>query len=173
MSSSTSDSSHSKQKRLRLALEIERNGSSVDFPCDNCFLHNRRCVVMESRNRLKCSECVRRGRPCVNLSWSSLDKTRDEYRKKVEEDEVLLAEVLSRLMRNKKVLRQAEERSKQKTECLMSEMEDKGELEDCPAADALVGLSPAIWSTMGFLNDSVGVTSSVFGGTSEVPVGNG
>ena len=53
---------------------------------------------MPSANCLKCAECVCVGRPCVNLSWESLDKTWVEYKKKVEEDEKLLADVIARLL---------------------------------------------------------------------------
>jgi len=125
---------------------------------------------MPSSNRLKCSECVRQGRPCVNLSWESLDRTREEYKRKIEEDETRLAELLARLLRNKKILRQAEERARKKAECLASEMEEAGELDapvDCPAADALVGLSPAIWATTDFLDSSVNGLFDVRGGTPE------
>lgn len=116
---------------------------------------------MEGSSRAKCSECVRAGKPCVNLSWSSLDKTREDYQKKVDEDEELLAEVMARLMRNKKILRQATERARKKAQCLMSamdaagELEDPDPLEDCPAADATVGLSPAMWSTLGQIDDFI------------------
>jgi hypothetical protein len=48
------------------------------------------------------------------MSWESLDRTRDEYQKKVDEDEKLLATVISRLLRNKKILKQAEERARKK-----------------------------------------------------------
>ncbi|KAK5161657.1 hypothetical protein LTS14_000001 [Recurvomyces mirabilis] len=80
------------------------------------------------------------------MLWESLDRTREEYRKKVEKDEEELSIVLSRLMRNKKILKQADERAKMKAACLKSEMEAAGELgdEDCPTADATVGLSPAV-----------------------------
>lgn len=112
---------------------------------------------MSTGGRLRCSECVRLGRACVNLSWESLDRTREEYRKKVEADEEELSVVLARLMRNKKILRQAEERARKKAECLASEMENNGELEeDCPAADATVGVSPAAWTAIDFVNQSVG-----------------
>ncbi|KAK3082418.1 hypothetical protein LTR53_020390, partial [Teratosphaeriaceae sp. CCFEE 6253] len=73
------------------------------------------------------------------MSWASLDRTREEYQKKVEVDEEELAAVLARLMRDKKILRQAEDRAKQKALHLEAEMELAGELEveeDCPAADA-------------------------------------
>jgi hypothetical protein len=87
-----------------------------------------------------------------------LDKTREEYQRKVDQDEELLAEVMARLMRNKKILRQANDRAKRKAECLMSEMDAAGELEvseDCPAAAATVGLSPALWQSLGFIDEVV------------------
>lgn len=150
--------SRSSQNRLRLASEIQRNGRPVDFPCEHCFLADSVCIAMENSSRLKCSECVRRGKPCVGLSWSSLDKTREEYQKKVDEDEELLATVMARLLRNKKILRQAEVRAKRKAECLMEEMDNEGELEtseDCPAAASGVNLSPLVWSSLGLLDEAV------------------
>lgn len=108
--------------------------------------------------RLKCSECTKQGHPCVNMSWVSLDKTREEYEKKVEADEKLLAEVVTRLMRNKKILQQAKARAERKAWCLANSLRDEGENVDaqesidCPAADALVGFSPLMWETLGNLD---------------------
>jgi len=53
------------------------------------------------------------------------------------------------LLRNKKILRQAEERAKKKAQCLMSELDATSELEaapsdDCPATSVGVAASPAI-----------------------------
>jgi hypothetical protein len=99
------------------------------------------------------------------MSWVSLDKTREEYRKKVEEDEKLLAEVISRLMRNKKILKQAEDRAAKKTICLANSLRAEGddvdaqESADCPAADALVGFSPMLWNTLGSLDALAGPAS--------------
>lgn len=112
------------------------------------------------------------GKPCVNLSWASLDRTREEYQKKVDEDEEELAKIMSRLLRNKKILRQAEERARKKAICLENEMDLSGELEDapapdCPGADAGVVLSPAMWSLSNFIDESLA-------GLSEAPaVSNG
>ena len=61
--------------------------------------------MLEGSSRLKCSECTKAGKPCVNMSWALLDKTREEYEKKVEDDEMLLATVIARLLRNKKILK--------------------------------------------------------------------
>ena len=116
------------------------------------------------------------GHPCVNMSWVSLDKTREEYEKKVADDEKLLAEVISRLMRNKKILQQAKDRSAKKAWCLANSLRDEGEdvdaqsSLDCPAADALVGFSPMMWETMGNLEALV---SSTQAGASPVFHGGG
>jgi hypothetical protein len=148
------------QEHARLALEIRRNGSLVPVPCNFCFEKSRECFAMPEVDgkQLKCSECTRRGKPCVNLSWLSLDKTREEYQKKVDEDEKELARVLARLMRNKAILRQANERATKKMQCLAEGLRDEGEAvdaeaSDCPAADALVGFSPALWSTMNMVDN--------------------
>ena len=93
----------------------------------------------------------------MNMSWESLDKTREEYQRKVDEDEELLAVVMARLMRNKKILRQAEGRAARKAECLASEMEAEGafETDDCPAAAATMGLTPLMMETLGNMDQSV------------------
>lgn len=143
------------QNRLRLYNEIQKHGTPCEVACDYCFWNNKTCIAMSSSssNTLKCSECVRRGRPCANLSWASLDQTRSDLQKKIDEDEQLLAEAMARLLRNKKILKQAEERAKQKAQCLLSEMDEARELEDedCPAVAATVGLSPLVWQSLGSL----------------------
>lgn len=90
---------------------------------------------------------MKQGKLCVNLSWEALDKTRETLRKEIDEDEDELARVIARLMRKKKILRQADQRAKRKLECLASEIEATGKLDapvDCPAADTWTGLSPAV-----------------------------
>jgi hypothetical protein len=76
----------------------------------------------------------------------------------VDKDKKALAEIMARLIRNKKILRQAKERACKKLLCLASELRNDGEKVDavaenfnCPAADTLVGFSPTMWSTMGML----------------------
>jgi hypothetical protein len=62
----------------------------------------------------------------------------------------LLAEVIGRLLRNKKLLKSVNLKAAKKTECLTAELEEvlksdpKGFVEDCPAAAATVGLSPTV-----------------------------
>ena len=101
----------------------------------------------DTTKRLKCAECTKAGKLCVNMSWESLDRTRTEYRKKVKEDETLLATVIARLMRNKKILKQAEERARHKALGMANEMVESGELDlaeelDCPAASIGICASP-------------------------------
>lgn len=162
----------STQRRLRLSSEIRRADTPAGIPCNYCLEQNIVCFVMPE-SRLKCAECTRLGKACVNMSWASLDRTRDEYQKKVDEDEKLLAEVISRLLRNKKILKQAEDRARQKALCLASDMEAAGETEaaqefDCPAASIGMEFSPMMWATMGLLDSSVEShgTAPVAGGSS-------
>ena len=106
---------------------------------------------------LKCSKYVRVSCLCVNLSQESLDKTRAEYKKKVKEDKKVLAEVISCLLQNKKILAQAKQRAIKKAKCLANKLEGKGkdvcakEI-SCPAADAQVAFSPVMQSTLGYIN---------------------
>jgi hypothetical protein len=163
--------SASHQRRLRLSSEIARANHPAEAPCNHCFLEGIVCYVMPD-SRLKCAECTRLGQACVNMSWESLDRTREEYQKKVDDDEKLLAAVISRLLRNKKILKQAEERARKKALCLASDMEAAGETEaaqelDCPAASIGMAFSPAMWATMGLIDASVAEH-----GTSEGAVGS-
>ena len=110
-----------------------------------------------ANSRLKYLECVYVSRLCVNLSQESLDKTRAEYKKKVEDNKKLLAEVIARMLRNKKILTQAKERAAKKAECLANELDAEGkdvraEEISCPAADAQVAFSPAMQSTLRYIN---------------------
>lgn len=151
-------SSSSSQKRLRLANEIQRLGHIAEISCDRCFLNGHTCIIMDGKARLKCSECVRIGRPCVNLSWESLDRTRSTLEKEIEADEEELSRVMARLLRKKKLLKQANERAQRKAICLANEMEETGELDplqDCPAASIGTALSPMVWSTLGDLETLV------------------
>ena len=113
---------------------------------------------MPSKNScLKCLECVRVRRLCVNLSQESLDKTKAKYKKKVEDNKKLLADVITRLLQNKKILAQAKQRAAKKAKCLANKLDAKGkdiqakEL-SCPAANAQVAFSPAMQSTLGYIN---------------------
>jgi predicted butyrate kinase (DUF1464 family) len=78
----------------------------------------------------------------------------------VDAGEKLLAEVISKLLRDKKILAQAEERACCKALCLASEMSAEGENVnaesiDCLAASVGMEFSPAMWATLGMIDDAV------------------
>ena len=61
-------------------------------------------------------------------------------------------------MRNKKILKQAEERARQKALYLEAKIEASRDLEaseDCPATNAYVGLSLVVWSSLDFVNSAI------------------
>lgn len=151
--------SSASQKRLRLSIEICQHNTIAPISCDCCFALGHDCYVMPSANScLKCSECVRVGRPCVNLSQESLDKTRAKYEKKVEDNKKLLVEVIARMLRNKKILTQAKDRAAKKAKCLANKLDTKGkdvraEEISCPAADVQVAFLPVMQSTLRYINE--------------------
>lgn len=154
--------SSSHVRNLRLGLEIRSANVPAETPCNRCFFDGLACYIMpDAPKRMKCAECTKAGKPCVNMSWESLDRTREEYRKKVEDDETLLATVIARLLRNKKILKQAEERARHKALGLANEMIESGELDlaeevvDCPAASIGMCTSPITWGAMGLIEESV------------------
>jgi len=127
---------------------------------------------MDSSRSLKCSNCAKRGLKCVDTSWKSLDETRKATRAKIEEDIEELSNVLARLNRHRKVLALAESRAKEKTICLLDELDEEekaeretnGGLSNGEIAQANADLSsflatadgstPVDWSAMGFSDET-------------------
>lgn len=76
------------------------------------------------------------------------------------------------MLRNKKILKQAEERAQKKALCLALDIEAASETEiaqemDCPASSISIEFSPAMWATIGLIDASVAGH-----GTSEGAVGS-
>jgi hypothetical protein len=76
----------------------------------------------------------------------------------VDKDKKALAKIITRLIRNKKILQQAKKRAQKKLLCLALELRNDSEEVDaiaedfnCSTADTLVGFSPTMWSTIGIL----------------------
>ena len=89
---------------------------------------------MSGDKKLKCAECTHWGKPCVSLSWASLDTSCDNLHEdlvvdEVERDALLerLSEVQASMARKRKVLEQVEGRARKKLHCLVEEMEAEGE----------------------------------------------
>ena len=148
--------SHQQQSRIRLAFEIDRYDILVDFAYERCSCSNKPCIAMkDSSSRLKCSKCVRARKACVNMSWASLDRIREDLSSKVAKNEVVLAIVITRLLRNKKMLKEVDAKAKRKTQCLLFGVEKSNVAEsfDCSVANALIEASLAIWSSLAMLDD--------------------
>jgi hypothetical protein len=148
--------SYQQQSRIRLAFEIDRYDILVDFAYERCSCSSKPCIAMEdSSSRLKCLECVRANKACVNMSWVSLDRTREDLSSKVAKNEAMLAIVITRLLRNKKMLKKTNAKAKRKTQCLLFEVEKSNVAEspDCPVANALIEASSTIWSSLAMLDD--------------------
>jgi len=77
------------------------------------------------------------------MSWFFLDHNREDLSAKIAEDEALLAIVITRLLRNKKIMKKIDAKTKRKTQCLLSRMKKSNapEFFNCSAANALVGSS--------------------------------
>ncbi len=89
------------------------------------------------------------------MSWASLDRIREDLSSKVAKNEVVLAIVITRLLRNKKMLKEVDAKAKRKTQCLLFGVEKSNVAEsfDCSVANALIEASLAIWSSLAMLDD--------------------
>ncbi|AEO53158.1 hypothetical protein MYCTH_2294124 [Thermothelomyces thermophilus ATCC 42464] len=109
-----------KRERHAIAIKIEREGYEVAMPCERCWnaKPRKRCVMMEGLN--KCQNCVRMGKKCSSpnvtdayrflvvflcslglltvLVLSNLSE-QEKVSKEIAETEALLAQMLSRLSR--------------------------------------------------------------------------
>ncbi len=108
--------------RLRAAKEILSYGNPSVIPCVYCHSHSVSCIVMDPHS--KCAECTHRGRPCVGVTWESLDRVRDQLESEILETEEEQARLFAKLSRLRKTLRQTHDQAKQKTLCLLKEMGD-------------------------------------------------
>jgi len=102
--------------------------------------------MKDSLSRLKYSKCVRANKACVNMSWASLNRIRKNLFSKIAKNEAVLTIVITRLLRNKKMLKKMNAKAKQKTQCLLFEMKklNVAESSNCSAANALIEVSSAI-----------------------------
>ncbi len=152
--------SRQQQSRIRLAFEIDRYDILIDFACERCSCSSKPCIAMkDSSSRLKCSKCVRANKACVNMSWTSLNRIREDLFSKIAKNEAVLTIVITRLLRNKKMLKKVDAKAKRKTQCFLFGMKKSNVAEsfDCSAANALIEASSAIWSSLAMLNDFLSV----------------
>ena len=77
--------SESTTRKLRLYNKILCANTIAESPYFNYKTKNRECFIMPDFN-LKYTKCVYLSYSYINMSQTSLDKTRKEYKKKVKED---------------------------------------------------------------------------------------
>ena len=148
-SSSTSD-------RLRLSRFILHSGEPAERPCVRCdrLIEEgklKHCVVklvMPGEKRLKCAECTRRGRACVDMDWDTVERLAREAKEDVvaeerEREELIrrLSDLQARLGRKRKVLELAQRRANDQAMCLVREMEANGEEMTRRTADDVLAAS--------------------------------
>jgi len=102
--------------------------------------------MKDSLSRLKCSKCVRASKACVNMSWASLNRTRKDLSSKIAKNEAVLTIVITRLLRNKKMLKKVDAKAKRKTQCLLFEIKKSNVAKsfNCLVANALIEASSVI-----------------------------
>jgi hypothetical protein len=123
---------------------------SPDIACVYCSNHSILCVVMEPHS--KCAECTRRGRPCVGVTWESLDRVRNKLESEILQTEEEQARLFAKLSWLRKTLRQTQDRAKQKTLCLLKEMgNDNDGDEETPQPETLSQLLITCQTTFGSL----------------------
>jgi len=105
---------------LRLYQSISKDGDPVSTACLHCSSLSILCMKME--NHPKCAECVHRGRPCVSVSWESLDHTRDKLKSDLSVAEEELARALARVARLRKTLKHMKDKVAEKALCLAREL---------------------------------------------------
>ena len=76
---------HERQKK-RAFDEIEKQGDISLLACEYCYKHGLQCIIIEGRKSTKCASYSLKGIKCVNVTWTSLDKTREEAKAKINKD---------------------------------------------------------------------------------------
>ena len=89
------------------------------------------------------------------MFWPFLNSTREDLNIKIAADEKKLTTMITRLLRNKKILKEINAKAKRKAQCLLSEMNeaDVSMSNNCSATNALCNLSFVIWSSFVLLNN--------------------
>ena len=131
MSSRSSTKNHK-----RLFSEIETYRAPLILACDFYFQRGFSYIIAKDRSS-KCSIYQKRGHKCVTTSWESLDHTRAEKAEAISKDLALLkrrqqemSELVARLSRNRKALKLAEARAKQRTIQLSKQLEEEEKAEE-------------------------------------------
>jgi len=138
-------SSH--QNRICLAFKIDCYEVLVNFACKRCCYTSKPCIVMkDSSSCLKCLKCVCANKSCINMSWIFLNCIREDLFSKVIKNKIVLTIVITQLLRNKKMLKKVDAKTKRKTQYLLSSIKESNvtKSSNCFATNALIKTSLVI-----------------------------
>ncbi len=136
-------SSLSHHTRLRRLQRILKNPFEPDDPCDRCKDRRLKCLFIADLSIMSCSECTRKGRPCVTTSLEKLDRVSDDLSSKIEVDKAeverllnRLEEIRQRIRRNERIQEQNSRAIEKQVAHLVENMDDfvsdNPELSDLP-----------------------------------------
>ena len=95
----------------------------------------------------------------MNLSQQSLDAIRQKLSVEIEQNKAKLSYILARLLRKKKILQQANNHAKHKTEILLDKMEENSDLKNpvknCLALNIGLSLSLLVQANIDILEDTI------------------
>jgi len=144
------------QNCICLAFKIDCYETFVNFACKRCCCISKPYIVIKDLLfYLKCLKCVCANKLCVNMSWASLNYTRENLFFKVIKNEIVLIIVIMRLLRNKKMLKKVDAKAKRKTQYLLSSIKKLNVIKslNCFVANTLIKTSFIIWFSLAMLND--------------------
>ena len=163
--------------RLRLAKQIRLTGDPAVFPCEYCALRCLDCFIMapgpDPKSKPKCDKCTRCGRPCVGVSWESLDRTRLSLRKEISKANNDLAALSAKVVRLQRTLDQADNCASEKVDCLAAELgsDNDGTEDEAPPdlSQFVDSLSPSFWDSIASPPQNVKASSRSSWGFALVP----
>jgi hypothetical protein len=117
-----SDSSY--VRRLRLSESLRYRGQSASSPCSFCCRNSLRCVGMPEKS-LKCAECTKRGRPCVDVAWKVDFVEMERVRKEWREAQRQSAKAQARAASLWEKLEELNKRADEEAECLARVIEEE------------------------------------------------
>ena len=129
------------KNNFRVVIKIERYEIFVNIFCDRCCFFDRFCIVMKNFEfYFRCFQCVKNEKKCVNISWSSLNRTRKNLISKIFVNEAMLTIVIIKLLRNKNFLKEINAKTKRKTQCLFNDLKKSNifKSNDCFVANVLI-----------------------------------
>ncbi len=139
--------------RLRLYNIIVKDDESIAVACLSCFIDSMICVKM--KNHLKCVECVRRERLCVDASWESLNRTREKLEFDLNLAKEELFKTFAKVARLRKTLKHTKSKVAKKTLFLTRELTNDNENvfdENSNSSILFVDLSSDFWQFIIFLS---------------------